>query len=355
VYLEFYGLREKPFNPTPDPRFLYLSTGHREALAQLQYGVRERRGFLVLTGEVGTGKTTLLRTLLEHLDEDTACAFVFNSTLRFDEIIEYVLEDFGIEGSRTSHAQRLFALNRFLTDRARHGRNTVLIIDEAQNLDVESLEGVRLLSNFETPTEKLLQILLVGQPELKKKLDLPILRQLKQRITLRCRIHPLSEEETANYIQHRLKTAVSPFRAGKPGAGRDAIFSPKAIARICEYSGGVPRVVNTVCDHCLLIGYADQNRKIDVSTVEEAIDYLEEGEQPSRRRPKRADRKAPSPSYRAMSATLVAALILGAAVAFGPHDAFGLVLRVASSLENLALRARDILGHFFTASAAALS
>jgi len=354
VYLEFYGLREKPFNPTPDPRFLYLSTGHRDALAQLKYGVRERRGFLMLTGEVGTGKTTLLRTLLEQLDEDTACAFVFNSTLRFEEIIEYVLEDFGIEASGTSHAQRLFALNRFLTDRARYGRNTVLIIDEAQNLDVQSLEGVRLLSNFETPTEKLLQILLVGQPELKDKLDLPTLRQLKQRISLRCRIHPLTPEDTDGYIRHRLKTAISPFRAGKPGAERDAIFTEKAIARICMYSGGVPRVVNTVCDHCLLIGYADQNRKIDQNTVDEAIAYLE-GERPAAKMSRPMGVGLGSPGRKALSATAVVVLLLGVAVAFAPDGALSLVLRVANSLGNLAMRARDLLGHLLSASAAARS
>src|SRR5262249_47641804 len=182
MYLSFYGLREKPFNPTPDPRFLFFSPAHKEAMAQLEYGVRERRGFLMLTGEIGTGKTTLLRALLARLDDDTASAFVFNSTLGFDEILEYVMEDLGMPAPGASRVQRLVALNHFLTDRVRRGLNTVLIIDEAQNLDVSSLECVRLLSNFETTTEKLLQILLVGQPELRDKLQRPELRQLKQRI-----------------------------------------------------------------------------------------------------------------------------------------------------------------------------
>lgn len=282
MYLSFYGLREKPFNPTPDPRFLYFSPAHREAMAQLEYGVRERRGFLLLTGEVGTGKTTLLRALLERLDDDTASAFVFNSTLRFDEILEYVMEDFGISVSGTSQAQRLFALNHFLTDRVRRGLNTVLIIDEAQNLDVSSLEGVRLLSNFETTTEKLLQILLVGQPELKDKLRLPELRQLKQRIGLRCRIQPLTAGETGDYIRHRLDVAKDPISI-VAALIHSELFTRAAVARICEYSQGIPRVVNVLCDHCLLIGYADQMRRIGPSIVEEAIEYLEEGERPKPR------------------------------------------------------------------------
>jgi general secretion pathway protein A len=282
MYLSFYGLREKPFNPTPDPRFLYFSPAHREAMAQLEYGVRERRGFLLLTGEVGTGKTTLLRALLERLDVNTASAFVFNSTLPFDEILEYVMEDFGISVSGTSQAQRLFALNHFLTDRARRRLNTVLIIDEAQNLDVSSLEGVRLLSNFETTTEKLLQILLVGQPELRDKLQLPELRQLKQRIGLRCRIQPLTAEETGDYIRHRLGVAKDPISI-VAALIHSELFTSTAVARICEYSRGIPRVVNMLCDHCLLIGYADQKRRIDSNMVEEVIEYLEEGERPKRR------------------------------------------------------------------------
>jgi general secretion pathway protein A len=282
MYLSFYGLREKPFNPTPDPRFLFFSPAHREAMAQLEYGVRERRGFLLLTGEIGTGKTTLLRALLDRLDENTASAYVFESTLRFDEILEYIMEDFGISVSGTSRAQRLFALNHFLTDRVRRGLNTVLIIDEAQNLDVRSLERVRLLSNFETTTEKLLQILLVGQPELKDKLNLPELRQLKQRIGLRCRIQPLTAEETGDYIRHRLDVAKDPISI-VAAMVHSGLFTKAAVERICGYSQGIPRVVNVLCDHCLLIGYADQKRRIDPTIVEEAIEYLEEGERPKPR------------------------------------------------------------------------
>ena len=269
MYLAFYGLREKPFGVTPDPHFLYLTPSHREALAELVYGVQEKKGFLVLTGEVGTGKTTLLHALLRRLDAQTAAAFVFNSTLPFEALLEYALEDFGVSKPGESYAQRLMALNTFLIERRRAGQNTVLIIDEAQNLSPESLEQVRLLSNFETPTEKLLQILLVGQPELDQRLALPALRQLKQRIALRCRIQPLSADEVVEYIRARLRTA---------GARDSGLFTPEALARVAAHSGGVPRVVNALCDHALLIGYADQERRIDRRIVDDAIRYVESGE-----------------------------------------------------------------------------
>src|SRR5712692_1598477 len=274
MYLTFYGLRDRPFNATPDPRFLYMSPGHREALAQLLYGTQERKGFIVLTGKVGTGKTTLLHTLCQRLNGQSAVSFVVNSTLPFDELLEYVLEDLGIAKTGASRAQRLIALNNFLIERARAGQNTVLIIDEAQNLDVATLEQIRLLSNFETPTSKLLQILLVGQPELKARLNLPELRQLKQRVGLRCQIPPLTLEEARAYIRTRLRIA----------GGRDlGLFADSAVDRITAYSGGIPRLINTVCDHCLLFGYADQTRRIDRHIVNQAIEYLEEGIRPQKR------------------------------------------------------------------------
>jgi type II secretory pathway predicted ATPase ExeA len=269
MYLSFYGLKEKPFNATPDPNFLYLTPGHREALAQLLYGVQVRKGFIVLTGEVGTGKTTLLQTLLQRLNGDAAVAFLFNSKLPFDGVLEYMLEDFGVAQSAGTQAQRLFSLNRFLIERWRAGQTAVLILDEAQNLDPETLEQVRLLSNFETPTEKLLQILLVGQPELEAKLQLPELRQLRQRIGLRCTIPPLTPEQTPDYIRTRLRIA---------GARDLGLFTERAVAQISEYARGIPRVINIICDHCLLFGYADQKRKIDRDIVEQAIEYLEKGE-----------------------------------------------------------------------------
>jgi general secretion pathway protein A len=273
MYLTFYGLTDKPFNATPDPRFLYMSPGHREALAQLLYGTQERKGFIVLTGKVGTGKTTLLHTLCQRLNGQSAIAFVVNSTLQFDELLEYILEDLGVKEKGQSRAQRLIALNNFLIERERAGQNTVLIVDEAQNLEASTLEQIRLLSNFETPTNKLLQILLVGQPELKARLNLPELRQLKQRVGLRCQIPPLTLEETRVYVRTRLRIA---------GARDLGLFADSAVDRISTYSGGIPRLINTVCDHCLLFGYAEQKRRIDRHIVDRAIEYLEDGTRPQR-------------------------------------------------------------------------
>jgi general secretion pathway protein A len=269
MYLSFYRLKEAPFNPTPDPRFLFLTGGHREALAQLLYGVEHGKGFMVLTGEVGTGKTTLLQALLQRLDPATAVAYVYNSTLPFGGLLEYALEDFGVTARGDTMAQRLFALNEFMIERRRRGLNNVLVIDEAQNLSAETLEQVRLLSNFETPTAKLLQIILVGQPELTTTLQLPQLRQLRQRIGLRCMIGPLTQNETGDYIRTRLRIAGSPD---------PHLFTEDAIRRIDAYASGVPRVVSLVCDHCLLLGYADQERRIGRGVVEQAIRYLEDGE-----------------------------------------------------------------------------
>ena len=273
MYLDFYGFDERPFKLTPDPKFLYQTAVHREVLAQLLYGVQQSKGFMVLTGEIGTGKTTLLHALLKRLDERAAVAFLFNSTLSFDGLLEYILEDFGINKPTYSQAQRLFALNNFLIERRRVGQTTVIILDEAQNLDAKTLEQVRLLSNFETPNEKLLQILLVGQPELRAKLNLPELRQLKQRIALSSTVRPLRPDEIQQYIRTRLRIAKA----------RDlGIFTDGAVARIASFSGGIPRLVNIVCDHCLVIGYADQERRISRSIVDQAIATLEEGSVPRR-------------------------------------------------------------------------
>ena len=198
MYLDFYGLRERPFSETPDPRFLFLTPGHREALAQLIYGVQEGKGFIVLTGEVGTGKTTLLRTFMERIGtSSTHVAFIFDSTMPYDGLVEYMLEDFGIPSAGKTRAQRLFALNRFLIECRRAGQTAAVVVDEAQNLSLANLEHLRLLSNFETPTGKLLQIILVGQPELRDKLARPELRQLRQRLGMRCAIRPLTRRGDA--------------------------------------------------------------------------------------------------------------------------------------------------------------
>ena len=332
--LAFFGLQQKPFNPTPDPRFLYLSPGHREGLAQLLYGVQEHKGFILLTGEVGTGKTTLLRTLLGRLDGNTASAFVFDTTLPFEGLLEYMLEDFGVTKPGESHAQRLIALNNFLIERRRAGQNSVLILDEAQNLDRRALEQVRLLSNFETHTEKLLQILLVGQPELQVKLNLAELRQLRQRIAIWCRIPPLSQEETREYIRTRLRTA---------GARDLGIFTDGAVRRIAEYADGIPRVVNIMCDHCLLLGYVDQRRHIDVDTVEEAITYLGDG------KPRWDGRRDVGRRFRASPLRWVrwsiAAAVLGGLpmLALGSQGFDGLSNLVAGYLFDLWRSARHLL------------
>src|SRR5712691_7594822 len=207
IYLDFFGLDRNPFGSTPDPDFLYLTPGHREALAQLTYAIQERKGFILLTAEVGTGKTTLLQTLHRRLDSTTAIAYVANCMLPFQAILEYMLEEFEISKPGESHAQHLVTLQNFLVERHRAGQNTVLILDDAQNLYPQTLEQIRLLSNFETTKEKILQIILVGQPELAAKLDMPELRQLKQRIGMLCTIPPMTPTATRNYVRTRLRMA----------------------------------------------------------------------------------------------------------------------------------------------------
>ena len=325
MYLDFYGLKENAFSTTPDPKFLYPSPGHREALAQVLYGVNQSKGFIVLSGEVGTGKTTLLHALLRRLDDSVAVAFLFNSTLPFDGLLEYMLEEFGAGKTASTQAQRLIALNRFLIERRRLGQNTVLILDEAQNLDVRTLEQVRLLSNFEGPSEKLLQIVLVGQPELRSKLALPELRQLRQRIALSCNIRPLTERETVECVRTRLRIA---------GASDLGLFTERALARIAEYTGGIPRVVNIVCDHCLVIGYADQERRIGPHIVDRAIKFLEEGSIPKRRVPPVTKRGVAALRW---ALTALAGVLLGSAVS--------LALRSSDTVNlfNLARSARTLL------------
>jgi general secretion pathway protein A len=304
MYLEFYGLREKPFSTTPDPRFLFLTRAHREALAQLVYGVTQGTGFMVLSGEVGTGKTTLLRALLRRLDSNTAVAFLSQASLAIDGVLEYMLEDFGIGKGEQSTAQRLVALNRFLIETRRAGQNALLILDEAQGLDVQTLEQIRLLSNFETPTDKLLQIILAGQPELRTKLEHPDLRQLMQRVALRCRIPTLAPEETRLYIRTRLRVA---------GARDLSLFSERAIEAIGRYAGGVPRIINVVCDHCLVTGYGMQAPRIDHRLVEEAIEYFGRSEGSGR------------PRGRGRPARAVAWQRWGIAAAIGGAGGYGVV------------------------------
>jgi len=261
MYKSYYGLKESPFNVNPDPRFLFLTKQIEEALTGLMYGIQTRKGFITLTGEVGTGKTTLINRLLDWLHQRRArTAFLFNSRMNSNQLFDFILAEFDIRCESKSKSQQLMKLNHWLLDRYRIGETVVLIIDEAQNLTYPVLEEIRLLTNLETSTEKLLQIVLSGQPELEEKLKLPQLRQLRQRIVLRCKTSALSKEETQEYITERLKIA---------GASGDPIFSAPAVDAIHVYSLGIPRVVNLLCEHSLVNGFADQERPIQSKIVEE--------------------------------------------------------------------------------------
>ena len=267
LYQRHFGLARAPFNVTPDPSFLYLTSSHREGLAQLQYGIEARRGFIVLTGEVGTGKTTLIQTLLREIAERTHTALLFSSIANPLELMRYVCEEFKLveplEHIRDFH-DYIYLLNDFLLRRYRDGENVSLIIDEAQNLPSDVLESVRLLSNFETTEDKLLQILLVGQPELNDRLNAPQLRQLKQRITLRHHLRPLTVNDCQEYIVSRLKHA----------GGSPALFTPRAIEAIYHYSGGLPRLVNVICDNSMINAYALDLRQIDPPLIQEVAEDL---------------------------------------------------------------------------------
>src|SRR6201997_1584838 len=260
MYKDFYGLRANPFNVNPDPRYLFLTRHTEEALACLTYGIQSRKGFVLLTGEVGTGKTTLINKLLEWLRlQQVATAFVFNSRLNVPQFLDYMMADFGIPYESRSKSQILLRLYNWLLDRYRAGETAVLIVDEAQNLSDEVLEEIRMLTNLETFTEKLLQIVLVGQPELENKLKQPQLRQLKQRLTLRAKTHPLTPDETKAYVQQRLRIAGSDGRQ---------IFDPEALTTIHKYSAGIPRVINLLCEHCLVSAFVDQQKVIGPAVVD---------------------------------------------------------------------------------------
>jgi len=260
MYKEFYGLRANPFNVNPDPRYLFLTRHTEEALACLTYGIQSRKGFVLLTGEVGTGKTTLINKLLEWLRlQQVATAFVFNSRLNVPQFLDYMMADFGIPGDSRAKSQVLLRLYNWLLDRYRAGETAVLIVDEAQNLTDEVLEEIRMLTNLETFTEKLLQIVLVGQPELEQKLKQPQLRQLRQRLTLRAKTHVLTVDETKAYIQQRLRIA---------GSDGQQIFDPEAMEAIHLYSSGTPRVINLICEHCLVSAFVDQQKVIGPAIVE---------------------------------------------------------------------------------------
>jgi len=269
MYKAFFGLNSNPFNISPDPSQLLLTRATREALACLMYGLHTRRGFVLLTGEVGTGKTTLLNLLLEQLHANQAAtAFIFNPRMEVDEFFDFMLRDFGVTCDTDQRGKMLFQLNQWLLDRHHKGQNTVLVIDEAHNLSTELLEEIRLLTNLETSTEKLLQIVLSGQPELRWKLNQPQLRQLQQRITMRCKTLPLTAAETRDYIMQRLQNA---------GGNGATVFEPSAIGRIHLYSRGIPRLINAISEHALIAAFAEQTKPIKPSLIDSVADDLELG------------------------------------------------------------------------------
>ena len=253
MYLDLFKLREKPFNVTPDPHFLYMSPSHQEAFANLLYGVRERKGFILVTGEVGTGKTTLCRAFLENLDDTTAAAYIFNPKLGPKQLIKTINDEFGIQYNADDTKDLIDKLNRFLIQKKAERKKVIVLIDEAQNLSKTVLEQLRLLSNLETSKEKLLQIILVGQPELAEMLDSHDLRQIGQRISLRYQIAPLSLKETQEYIQYRLNIA---------SQKRAPLFDPAAIRRIYAHSRGIPRVINIACDRALLTAFGMNRQRV---------------------------------------------------------------------------------------------
>ncbi len=261
MYCEFYQLREPPFNVTPDPKFLYLNARYREAIASLNYGITQRKGFITLIGEAGTGKTTLLNKLLEELDTKTKSVFIFNTNVTFEEILEYMFAEFALPVHNGKKLYMLQRLNSFLLEELRGGGNVALLIDEAQDLEFSVLEDLRLLSNLETAKEKILQIVLSGQPELGQKLSNPILRQLRQRIGINCRLLPLSRDEITEYIQYRLQAG---------GCADLKLFSREAEEQIYHFSRGIPRLVNVVCDNALVIGYALGKKRIGADVISEA-------------------------------------------------------------------------------------
>jgi general secretion pathway protein A len=263
MYLEFYKLREKPFSLTPDPSFLYNSQTHKKAIAFLRYGLQESKGFLQLTGPVGSGKTTLLRAILSQLDERTRTAYIFNPSAPFPHLLRSIMKDLEIPNIPPTREklELLDFFHEYLLVQARRSNPVVIIIDEAQNLGVKNLEEIRMLSNFETTKEKLIQIVFVGQPELIKILDLPELRQLKQRIQVCYHLAPLKASEVKGYIEHRLKVA---------GSDGELKFTDDACEAIYQFSEGIPRLINSVCDVALLIGYVNERKTIDLTAINEA-------------------------------------------------------------------------------------
>lgn len=252
MYKEFFQLKENPFNVTADSNLFFASGSHSEAFSHLTFGIQYRKGIIAITGEIGTGKTTLCRTLINGLEKETKTAFILNPKFSDEELLKLILQDFGITTSCNRKFELVNALNEFLLSESSNGHNVVIIIDEAQNLSIEQLESIRLLSNIETEKEKLLQIVLVGQPELEKKLRSPELRQLNQRIAVRYRVTPLNKKEVCDYIHHRLKLC-----ATNPYLGAQIQFTIPALRAIYRHTKGKPRMINILCDRTLLSGFVN--------------------------------------------------------------------------------------------------
>ena len=273
MYAEYYGLRDIPFDVNPNPKFLFQSTEHQEGLARMLYGVKMRKGLLVLTGQAGTGKTTLVHSLLQRLGDETISAWVFNTTLQSDDLLRYICRDFGVERSTGNKAELLLEMYHFLIKNYEMKRNALLIVDEAQNLCPKTLEEIRLLTNLETSQTKLVQIILAGQPPLEDMLRLPELCQFRQRVTIRYKLKALARDQVGEYIIHRLKVA---------GAEKPGIFTIRAIDEIYRCSGGIPRLINAICDNALLHGFVLNMRKIDgnlIRQLEEEGSFLEPAKQ----------------------------------------------------------------------------
>jgi general secretion pathway protein A len=265
MYENHFGFVELPFSVSPDPRFFYSNPVYREALVTLHYGIEARKGFVIITGEAGTGKTTLLRMLMHNLDSAIHTAFVFNPRLTFTALLRFILSDLGVTTSAKDRLKLTDQLNSHLIEQLKKGHTVALLVDEAQALSDEILEELRLLSNLETDQEKLIQIVLMGQPELESKLDQPELRQLKQRVTLRCRLLPLTEHEVGLYIASRVKTA---------GYEGKELFVPEAVQKITHYSNGIPRLVNVVCDNALVIASAASKKQVSAEMIDEVAQDL---------------------------------------------------------------------------------
>jgi general secretion pathway protein A len=321
MYEDYFGFIEKPFSLTPDPKYLFKSASHASAFELLQYAIRRREGFVVITGDIGTGKTTLCRAILEQVDRRTFTALVLNPFLAGEDLLRVVLQEFGVVSRQeikrgrlagVSASEMIETLNEFLLSLRTLGAQAVLIIDEAQNLPLQVLEQIRILSNLETAKEKLLQIVLVGQSNLKDLLRRPELRQLDQRVSIRYDLKPLSREETCAYVQHRLSVA---------GGGAAVTFAPKALARVHRYTGGIPRLINLLCDRALLSGYSAHTNRIVPAFVEAAAESLE------LERPERTLRAWVRQRFAGFAAGItVAAVIGGGAAAMWHYREYAVLL-----------------------------